>query len=612
MYMKSAQLNPWHMVLACLWLVMSLATPAFAATKLEPLSPSLAALTPVSLLPVDKAGSFVFTDGANPDNPGSFTRVADTDGQMVFRAVNTKGSTKQNGINARWLNATAIKKGDTLYARFYARALVARQESGEAEGFFFFQSMTPNTERDFAQAISVGPDWTLISSGFTALRDYAPGEVAMFLAFANLEQTLEFGAFDVVNFGAAITATALPITSFSYAGREANAPWRVAALARIEELRTAPINVRVLDRRGRPVRGANVQVDMVRSAFLWGSSVSAERLTDTDRDSDIYRQKVIDLFDVTVIENGFKWPRWVDPPYRARALTSLEWLRAQGKLVKGHNLAWPSWRFTPSFIANDPAARANIANLNDAHIREILAATKGKLIGWDVVNEPINESAYYEYMPRTHVAEWFKIAQASDPNLQLTLNDYGLLNRSSSPIMAGRMLDFARLMKDNGARVDILGAQGHVGQTPRAPASVLSDLDILGRDGHQIQITEFDMNTRDEQLQADYTRDFLIALYSHRSVTGLIMWGFWENEHWKKDAAMFRPDWTPKPNLAVWQDLVRRQWRTQVRGATSRSGQLEARGHLGTYRVTATHRGRTGTVDFDLTKSSPQVAVTLN
>jgi endo-1,4-beta-xylanase len=160
--------------------------------------------------------------------------------------------------------------------------------------------------------------------------------------------------------------------------------------------------------------------------------------------------------------------------------------------------------------------------------------------------------------------------------------------------------------------VDILGAQGHIGQTPRAPASVLSDLDILGRDGHQIQITEFDMNTRDEQLQADYTRDFFIALYSHPSVTGLIMWGFWESEHWKKDAAMFRPDWTPKPNLAVWQDLVRRQWRTQVRGSTTRNGRLDARGHLGTYRATATYRGRTTSIEFDLTKTSGPVTLRFN
>jgi len=40
-------------------------------------------------------------------------------------------------------------------------------------------------------------------------------------------------------------------------------------------------------------------------------------------------------------------------------------------------------------------------------------------------------------------------------------------------------LEFARMLKREGARVDVLGVQGHVGQSPRGPQAVLNDLDLL-------------------------------------------------------------------------------------------------------------------------------------
>lgn len=601
------------LLLAALAMIFSHWSAAVASANtvvIPPFSTEMLAAGPVSLLPDEFADTARFNDSRTAR--GSFTRIDDLEGEPRWRAVNPTGSTNQNGINAEWALAAPVRRGEVVYARFLARAIDAQQESGEAEGFLFVQPTAPNSEREFAQAFSVGPDWTVVHASFVASRDYAPGEARFYLAFANLPQTVEFAALRIVSFGNRLTIAQLPETRFSYAGREADAPWRSAALRRIEEIRTSPITVIVRDARGRPVRAAEVDVAMTRSAFLWGSSVSAERITDTDNDAERYRREIVRLFDVAVIENGFKWQRWVEPPYRERAMRSLDWLEQQGLLVKGHNLSWTAWRFTPDYIAHDPALRARIAELNDAHIRDLTAATRGRLIGWDVVNEPVNATDYYAVMPREHIAQWFKLARESDPALKLTLNEYGMLNRSSSPLMIERVQEFARMLTANGAEIDILGVQGHVGQTPRPPASILSDLDLLARDGHQIQITEFDMNTRDEALQRDYTRDFLIALYSHRAVTGFIMWGFWESEHWKPAAAMFRPDWSAKPNLAVWEDLVLKQWRTNLSLRTGRDGSASGRGHHGLYRVTVVVDGQTVIREFTLAPGDPaQWAITL-
>lgn len=591
-------------IVACA--AMGAVSPAHAA---PPLPAKLAQAKPVSVLQAD-LGQFHFRDGINPaGQAGSVTAAGQRNGDPVFRAHNPKASSNHGGIHVHWRTARAVKKGDVLYARFTLRSLAARQESGESEGLFFFQPVSGG-ERN-SQAFSIGQEWTTVGFPFVAAQDVAAGEGGLFFSFGNLEQTFEVTDLALFNFGNRLTLADLPVTRFTYAGREDGAAWRRQALERIEQLRTAPLSIKVVDAAGQPVPGARVEAIMTRSAFLWGSAINADLLLADSADAQRYRQHVTDLFDTTVIENGFKWPSWRAPGGREKALAALDWLRANDKRVKGHNLAWPAWKFSPRDIAADPAQRKEIGTLVAAHIRDITQATKGKLIGWDVVNEPVHETDYYQHMPRERVAEWFKLAQASDPSLQLTINEYSMLNRSSSPLFIAEFKQFAALMRQHGARIDVLGVQGHVGQTPRAPAAVLSDLDLLAEGGNQVQITEYDFNTPDEQLQADYNRDFLIAVYSHPAVTGFIQWGFWQGAHWKPDAAMLRRDWSAKPSLAVWRDLVLDRWKTRVARDTGADGLVNARGHHGSYQVKASWNGKSASAQVELGKQGGEVVLTL-
>lgn len=429
-----------------------------------------ASTSPVDLLPPAAQNTFEFRDGANPKNaPGSFTRVREAGGRPVFLATNGKGSSNTYAITTSWQVPAAIAKGDTILVRLMMRALSARQESGEAEGLIYVQG---GSEREATQSFSVGPDWTQINVPFAATGDRAAGTAQLSIAFSNLPQSFEIAGIEMLSFGQRVPLAQLPVTRFTYAGRESDAAWRTAALARIEELRTAPIAVKVVDQRGRPVPGATVDLAMTRSEFLWGSSVGVDRLLAPGADSDRYRALVTELFDTAVIENGLKWPIWRRGPQKRKdALQAIDWLAARGLRVKGHTLAWPAWKFSPKDIVDDPARGEKIGALVTAHIKDITAATKGRLIGWDVVNEPIHETDYWQHIPRESVADWFKLARESEPELRLTLNEYGMLNRSSSPIMIGEMLEFARMAESRGAKIDILGVQAHVGQTPRPPAA---------------------------------------------------------------------------------------------------------------------------------------------
>ncbi len=50
---------------------------------------------------------------------------------------------------------------------------------------------------------------------------------------------------------------------------------------------------------------------------------------------------------------------------------------------------------------------------------------------------------------------------------------------------------------------------------------------------------------------------------------------------------MIRRDWSAKPNLEVYKDLVFRQWWTDVKGVAGDDGALTVRGFLGDYEVEA-------------------------
>jgi len=129
--------------------------------------------------------------------------------------------------------------------------------------------------------------------------------------------------------------------------------------------------------------------------------------------------------------------------------------------------------------------------------------------------------------------------------------------------------------------------------------------------GLPVQITEFDVNTPDQELQADYTRDFLIACYSHPCVTGFTMWGFWQKAHWKPDAAMYNADWTPKPNAAVWTDLVTKQWRTNITELSNGKGTITSRGHMGAYEITVTKGKKQVKSTYQLSKTSTPAIIKL-
>lgn len=510
-----------------------------------------------------------------------------------------------------------VAAGDVLWIKLQARTVKATNEQREAEYVVYFQRKDEPWEKSVIHHVSVGSEWTTLELPFVAKHDFAAGEAALELGVGFRPQTIEFAGLELRNYGKTVQPADLPRTRHNYGGREADAAWRVEALARIEKLRKSPFTVTVLDVDGKPFPGAEVTVEQERSDFQFGTCVDSGRLLNAGSDGETYRKILLEYFNTAVVENGFKWPCWsfdepADRLSRSMTLKALDWLAQQPLELRGHNLVWPGWGYTPPRFRPPGYDSSDLRRIQNAHIQDVVGATFGRMESWDVVNESLHERDYFEHMPEDEsIDEWFRIAHRADPKPKLFLNDFEMLTGGDSRLIVEAMVKQAEGLKARGTPLHGLGVQGHFGQSVLPMTRLKEDIDLLATTGLPIVITEFDVNSSDEEFAADLLRDFLILCYSHPGMRGFIIWGFWESAHWIPQAAMFRSDWSERPSAKVWRDLVLTKWRTRTAGKTDEQGVFKGDGYHGVYVVKVTAGGRTETRRFPLGSGGASTSVFL-
>lgn len=583
-------------------------------TLLSPLALTAATAVPEGGAPVIPTSAIATLRAASTSQCGTLTRVK-AEGQPFAEAVRceiTSRTAHPWDIQFQFRTTRKIEQGEVLWSRFYARTLSAKTESGEGRICAIFEKAGPPYDKSLSLDLDIGREWKEFFLPFKSLGTYEAGKAGAGFHLGSLEQTVELAGFELYTFGKGCDMNRLPRTQVTYAGQAADAPWRAAADARIEKVRKGDLTVSVADASGNPLSGAKVAVTMKRHAFGWGSAVTVKGILQQDADGEKYRAIIEKLYTRVVFENDHKWESWDNPANHEKILQATDWLRARNIEVRGHNLIWPSWKYVPKDLQqlkDDPEKMRQRIN---SHIENEVSTMKGRLVDWDVINEPYNNNDVMKVLGNAEMIAWFKLARQFDPQVKLTLNDYAILS--------GGGLDKAhqdhfektlRFLKDGGAPITGLGMQSHFGGTPTPPEKMLSILDRYAALGLDISITEHDIDTTDEQLQADFTRDFLTTVFSHPSVVAILTWGFWENSHWRPNAAYYRRDWSITPAGQVWQDLVTKKWWTNTTIDTAADGTAHTRGFLGDYEITVAHGGVTKTVPAKLAKTGTKVDVVL-
>lgn len=583
---------------------------------------------PVSVLPSNVYGSFFRYFDSMIGGSASLVSVNGQNFQQAIQ-VSTNGDSDQAYRSALgWNTASAVKKNDVLLLSFWARKLepagiatVRCQVVLERNGSPYDKSITVNFPTDTSE-------WRFYQFPFKAHDNFGIGQANLIFQFAYGPQTFEIGDVTLNNYGQTVSLSQFK-TEYYYPGRgEADAPWRLAAAERINQFRKGDLTVKVVDRDGNPLPGVQVFVQQTNHAFKFGSAVTAQLLAgsgQTEADREIYRSRVSSHFTTTVLENDLKWPFWEEwqPWNRQATMDTFAWLKAQNLPVRGHNLIWPSSDNLP----NDARGLTGDALKNriDQHFADILKPENagGKCYQWDVVNEPYTN---YDIQGRIavgntlqsngklgnqEIVRWFQMARNLDPQAQLFVNDYNILAAGGADVNhQAYLFELTKWMLTNGAPVNGVGMQGHFDRiTP--PALMQTIIERFSTLPVQLAITEFDINMADEDLQAEYTRDVMTMIFSQPKFTDFLMWGFWEKSHWLPLGAMYRADWSSKPNALVYNDLLFREWWTNATGTTDSAGKFATRGYKGSYNVTAVY-GRVAQTVATTIDQNGEVTITVD
>lgn len=566
-----------------------------------------------ALLSADLAAFGASGAGENA-NAFTFARI-EARGRTFARAMRietTRDLSPAWAVELRARLTSAVKQGDTGLLRFHVRTITSADETGAGQLRVVVQQASPNYTKSLENTVSVGGEWQEFLLPFAFAADYAAGGVEVAFGVGFKRQILEIGGVEVLGFGNRLEPAALPRTRFTYAGREPDAAWRRDALARIEEIRKSTFVIDVRDAAGNPVPGYTARVEQRRSAFQFGTAVQFARIVQDSPENQAYRQKVLELFNAVSPENDLKWPAWSGEWGRAydreQSLQALRWLREQGLHVRGHVLVWPGWKNLPESVRRLRGAKkteAQIPGMVLKHIADITTATRAHVQEWDVLNEPFDNHDLMALFGTGVMVDWFKAAAAGAPGVPLYLNDYANHDLVADKAHCAEFFRVAKFLQSKGAPLGGLGLQGHIGAQPTPPLNVLAALEAYSEFKLPIRITEFDIDTDDEALQADYLRDFLILTYSHPAVVGVQHWGFWAKAHWRPRAALYRADWSEKPAAKAYRSLVLKQWRTRAQGKAGENGMVSARGFHGDYVVTVEKDGRSAEATFSL---GPEVA----
>lgn len=176
----------------------------------------------------------------------------------------------------------------------------------------------------------------------------------------------------------------------------------------------------------------------------------------------------------------------------------VRWGENNNMQIIGHCLIWhsqlPQW-----FCKDGQGKRVSpevLKNRMRDYIYTVVGRYKGRVHGWDVVNEAIEDdgswrkSPFYEILGEEFIAWAFQCAHEADPDAELYYNDYNMYGSKKR----AKVVELVQMLKVRGLRIDAVGMQGHIGidypSIEQFEQSILAFSDA----GVKVMITELDMS----------------------------------------------------------------------------------------------------------------------
>ncbi|MHB9141843.1 MAG: endo-1,4-beta-xylanase [Paludibacter sp.] len=166
--------------------------------------------------------------------------------------------------------------------------------------------------------------------------------------------------------------------------------------------------------------------------------------------------------------------------------------------ITGHTLIWhsqlPGW-FCVDAKGNNVSPEI-LKQRMKTHIYALVGRYKGRVKGWDVVNEAIEDdgswrkSKFYEILGEDYIRLAFQYAHEADPQAELYYNDYSM----ALPAKRDAVVKMLNKLQQQGVKIDGIGMQGHMTMDFPSVEEFEKSIIAFSNTGVKVMITEMDIS----------------------------------------------------------------------------------------------------------------------
>jgi endo-1,4-beta-xylanase len=237
--------------------------------------------------------------------------------------------------------------------------------------------------------------------------------------------------------------------------------------------------------------------EVFRNDFRVGTAISTQQILGDEPAALSLSAK---QFDTITPENVFKWQEIHPQPDEYNfdpADRFVEFGEKNGMFIIGHNLVWhsqtPAWVFESD--SRKPLDRDTLLKRMRSHIRSVAGRYNGRINGWDVVNEAVEDdgslrkSKWQQLIGDDYIEKAFQFAHEADSKAELYYNDYN----EWKPEKIQGIKKLVERLKSKGIRIDGIGLQGHWGLDYPSTQEIENMFSEYGGLGIKLLVTELDV-----------------------------------------------------------------------------------------------------------------------
>ncbi len=386
----------------------------------------------------------------------------------------------------------------------------------------------------------------------------------------------------------------------------------------IEKFRKGDGQIKIVGANSKAVK---LNIKQISHSFKFGCYLKIDDLAPEKLSG--YEKNFAKLFNFAVVGNYWDFIE------TKRGAENWNWFEREIKLAKKLNLRievapiiWGTNEAgTPKWL---PAKKDELLPIFEKRIETVLANSES-VEDLEIVNEPLAPKS--DFFARNLGSEYletaFRSARQFAPSKRLLINEYGVFGAvEKHNYNRDKYFNLLNDLIKKDAPIDVIGIQAHANGEWFEPSNVAEVLERYASLGKPLQITEFSAQTLNyddrktpiaisgnyqtgiwnAEKQAEFYREFYTIAFGNPKVEAIVTWGLDDERAWLPGIGLIDEANKPKANYETLNQLINKDWRTNLQIDLTAKNTAEFRGFYGVYEIEISVNGKLTKKTFELRK----------